>query len=231
SLLGIPVRVHPMFWAVSVLLGLGGNRDAGEILLWVGAVFVSIVVHEMGHALSARAHGWQPWITLYGMGGLASYQPTYRSPRSQILITAAGPLAGFVFAAVVLAFVAASGHRVKFDPSFDMIVPVRWEPYPKYLANLLVFDLLFINIFWGLVSVLPVSPLDGGQISREVLGLVNPGDSLRMSLWISVFTAAVVAVLALTRLNDKYVAILFAYLAYTSYTTLDGYFGSGRGRG
>jgi membrane protein implicated in regulation of membrane protease activity len=60
------------------------------MLFWVGACFVSILVHELGHALAARACGWEPWITLHGFGGLASYQPTYRSPQRHVLITFAG---------------------------------------------------------------------------------------------------------------------------------------------
>ncbi len=91
SLLGIPVRVHPFFWLVTLLLGLGANREPSFMLVWVGACFVSILVHEMGHALAAQAHGWHPWITLHGFGGLASYQPTYHSTSSQLLITLAGP--------------------------------------------------------------------------------------------------------------------------------------------
>jgi len=168
---------------------------------------------------------------LYGMGGLASYQPTYRNPLAQILITAAGPGAGFLFAAAIVAFLVASGHAVEFDWSFESRMPVHWELYSARETNLLVFDLLFINIFWGLVNLLPVYPLDGGQIAREVLGLVNPADSLRQSLWLSVIAAVVVAALALTKLDDKYIAIFFGYLAYINYMTLQAHFGSGGGLG
>ena len=71
SLLGIPVRVHPYFWLVSVLMGWN-QGDAKLALLWVAAVFVSILVHEMGHALVIRYYGWSPRVTLYSFGGLAS---------------------------------------------------------------------------------------------------------------------------------------------------------------
>ncbi len=232
SLLGIPVRVHPMFWLICVLFGLSGTQgELGPILIWVGACFVSILVHEMGHALAARAHGWPPHITLYGMGGLASYQPTYHTPRSQILITAAGPGAGFGFALVVLAAISASGHRVSFDWQLGGLLPIEFEPFDSARVNMVVYYLLFINIFWGLVNLLPVYPLDGGQISREVLGLVNPADSLRQSLWLSVVAAIVVAILAWTKMHDVYITFFFGYLAYTSYSMLESYFGRGGGIG
>ena len=232
SVLGIPVRVHPMFWAISGLLGLSGTGGKlGPILIWVGVCFVSILIHELGHALTARAHGWQPHITLYGMGGLASYQPTYHSPRSQILITAAGPGAGFAFALVILATIAATGHVVDFDWQRGGLLPIEFEPFESDRINMLVYYLLFINIFWGLVNLLPVYPLDGGQISREVLGLVNPSDSLRQSLWLSVVTGIVVAILAWTKMHDIYITLFFGYLAYSSYTMLESYFGRGGGLG
>lgn len=226
SVLGVPVRVHPLFWAASLLLGLGGNQKPVQMLFWVGACFVSILVHELGHALTARAFGWEPWITLHGFGGLASYRPTYRSAANEIMITLAGPGAGFGFAALILAFVAASGHRVEFDPGLGRL-PFRFEDYPSLQLNMLLDDLLYINIFWGLVNLLPVFPLDGGRIVRELMGLVNPADSVRQSLWLSVFTAAAVAVLAIVKLHDNYLGFFFGYLAYTSYATLQAY--SGRG--
>jgi stage IV sporulation protein FB len=230
-LLGIPVRVHPLFWAVALLLGLSGNHEPVEMLFWVGAVFVSILVHELGHALAARSYGWPPRITLHGMGGLASYLPTYHNPRSQILITAAGPSAGFLFATLITGVIVASGHAVRFDWPPASRMPFLWEPYGSLQTNLLIFDLLFINIFWGLVNLLPIYPLDGGQIAREVLGLVNPRDSLRQSLWLSVVAAAVVAILSFVNLHDQFLAMFFGYLAYVNYTTLRANFGPGGGLG
>ena len=231
NLLGIPVRVHPFFWLAALLLGLSANEKPALMLIWVGTVFVSILVHEMGHALAARAYGWPPSITLHGFGGLASYRPTYHSARNQILITAAGPSAGFLFAALILALIAASGHEVRFDPEFSSVLPIRFDLFGPRNLNFLIFDLLYVNIFWGLVNLLPVFPLDGGQVAREVLVLVHPADRLRQSLWLSVIVAAVVAVLAFTKLHDTYIAIFFAYLAYTSYTALQAYFGPGGGLG
>ncbi len=231
SLLGIPVRVHPMFWGIALLMGLGGNPKLPEMLMWVGTVFVSILVHEMGHALAARAFGWPPHITLHGFGGLASYRPSYHSPVSQILITAAGPAAGFAFALVICAAIAASGHRVTIDRDFGFVGPIYWDPYHSRWTDRLILDLLFVNIFWGLVNLLPIIPLDGGQIARELLGLANPRDGLRQALWLSVISAAVAAILAYTKLHDTYLTFLFAYLAYNSYTALQAMFGPGGGLG
>src|SRR3954453_23886112 len=73
-LFGFPVRVHPFFWIATVFLGMGGSEKADPLdtLVWVAVVFVSILVHEMGHAIVQTYFGGHPRITLYGFGGLAS---------------------------------------------------------------------------------------------------------------------------------------------------------------
>ena len=99
SLLGIPVRVHPFFWLVALMLNyrLG---DVASVLTWIAAVFLAILVHELGHASVMRAYGFRPWITLYGFGGLASYDQgqAYRSkgsgPLGQVLICSGGSGSG-----------------------------------------------------------------------------------------------------------------------------------------
>jgi Zn-dependent protease len=233
SVLGIPVRVHPWFWLITVLLGMSA-RDPKKVLMWVGVVFVSILVHELGHALTARAQGWQPWITLYGMGGLASYRPTFYRPTTQIMIAFAGPLAGFLLAAVVILLVAVSGYSVDFLFWTFGNGPRRFEP-GSALEDL-VGQLLFVNIFWGVVNLFPVLPLDGGQISREFLSMVNPRDGQRQALWLSVLTATGLAVFGAMRLREPFIALFFGWMAYNSYQALQigggghGGFGGGRWR-
>jgi Zn-dependent protease len=234
SLLGIPVRVHPFFWLIAAILGANSNQAPMEMFLWVLTVFVSVLVHEMGHALTARSFGWEPWITLYGFGGLAAYRTTFRSPWRQILISFAGPLAGFLFAALIVAGIAASGHGVAFGWPRTML-PVIFEPYANGGGesndnlNLLLFYLLYVNTFWGLVNLLPILPLDGGRISQEVLQLANPRDGLQMSLWLSIFVAVGAGALAFLRLHDMYLTLFCGYLAYTSFMALQSTTGGGWG--
>jgi stage IV sporulation protein FB len=110
-LFGFPVRVSPWFWVMALLLGVsGGPADPVETLLWVGVVFFSILVHELGHAFAQQSYGGHPRITLHGFGGLAICEDCDRSPRSQILISLAGPLAGFCLAGLVILILALSRH-------------------------------------------------------------------------------------------------------------------------
>jgi stage IV sporulation protein FB len=226
--LGIPVRVHPLFWLVSAIMGARGNQEPREMLIWVATVFISILVHELGHALVARAYGWAPWITLYSFGGLASYRPTDRSALKQIIISFAGPAAGFLFAGVIVALIVASGHRVGFGWPRTAL-PVLFEFYENDNLNRLLFDLLYVNIFWGLVNLLPIWPLDGGKIAQEVLQTIHPRDGLVMSLWLSIFVAVGAGILAWVRLHDGFLMFFCGYLAYTSYQSLQALTGGGWG--
>src|SRR5258708_21488286 len=102
SLFGIPVRVHPFFWIASLLMGRG-LHDRKLMLIWMACIFVSILVHELGHALTAQYFGWPPHIVLHAFGGYASYQPTWgHSTSRSILVSFAGPWAGFLLYAVVI---------------------------------------------------------------------------------------------------------------------------------
>lgn len=221
---GIPVRIHPLFWLISLLLG-SNLREPPLVLMWVGVVFVSILIHELGHALSAQAFGWNSHITLYSMGGLASYRPTRHDRRAQILITAAGPCAGFLLAACVAIILFATNHEIDL---FGIEIG-RGEPILNENLFQLVWMLLFVNIFWGLINCLPVFPLDGGQISREILSAINPQNGLLWALQLSLLVSALAAIACLLYLEDYFLALFFGYFAYTSYTAMNQLQGSNRG--
>jgi len=234
KLLGVPVRVHPLFWVLSAIIDI---RDQPKyLLMWVAVVFVSIVVHEMGHALAIRSYGWRPSILLYEFGGLAMYQPTRHDPRKQIAISLAGPAAGFVLAALTVLFSKAAGYPIDF--SFGAPMGINWDfayermhALPSQEAKTLIHQLLWVNIWWGAINLLPIWPLDGGHICYEFLLELRVHEALIKALSVSVAIAAAVAVFALVRLKDYYVAAMFGYLAYSSFSLLQSYTGRGGGYG
>jgi membrane-associated protease RseP (regulator of RpoE activity) len=181
-----------------------------------------------------RAHGYHPSITLYALGGLASYgegaSSSRRSggPAAQIAISAAGPAAGFALAGVLVLMLTLAGIHVQHE--FRLPLPAVWvgeTALPAVLSDF-INQVFFICVFWGLVNLLPVYPLDGGQIAREVLMMVHPAEGTRWSLIVSFVTAGLLAVVALVQWQDIFTAILFGYLAYVSYQTLAFYSGHGR---
>jgi Zn-dependent protease len=244
SLLGMPVRVHPFFWLIGVLLG-PLDVPLTEILARLAAFFLAILVHELGHALVIRAYGFHPWITLYGLGGLASYDPSQgRYGRGggalgQILISAAGPGAGFLLGLVTFAAVLlATGEPIGVELGGRFGISITYVPITSIALLSFVWYLLFISVVWGIVNLLPVYPLDGGQIARELFLKLNPRDGIRRSLLLSIYTAVIIAVLVLVRslqqtqgkfsLAILWVPALFGYLAYFNYQTLQAYTGRER---
>ena len=215
-LFGFPVRVHPFFWLVTLFLGYQ-SRDLRTLLACVAAIFVAILVHELGHAAVMRAYGLRPAITLHGLGGVTSDRGSGQFlPRlyafEQILISAAGPAAGFLLAAAVCGVLAAFGRPVSLALGMPYGIRMDFEPFANnpLLTDFVQF-LLFVSVIWGLVNLLPVYPLDGGQIAREAFLAINPRGGVRQSLLVSLWTAAAMAVLGLTR-HDWYVAALFGVL-------------------
>ena len=96
------------FWVVSALFG--SQLPPKYVILWVAVVFVSILVHEFGHALTMRAFGSYPQVLLYSFGGLAmSMGQRRQSPGRQLLISLAGPAPGFYSA---LSFCSCCARRI-----------------------------------------------------------------------------------------------------------------------
>jgi Zn-dependent protease len=233
SLFGIPVRVHPFFWVIAILLGFSAG-ELIDLLVWVIAMFLAILVHELGHALVMRRYGFSPRIILYGMGGLASSGPAQvygsagNSSRAQILISAAGPGAGFLLAALLIALLALGGPGVQLVRLHDVVPFVMPAGrIGSHALTVFVWDLLFISVFWGIMNLLPVYPLDGGQIAQRILVALNPADGVRQSLQLSFVTAIGVAVAGLVLLGEPFIAIMFGFLAYSSYRALQAYQGRG----
>ena len=128
----IPVRIHPLFWLIPLLLGIRPDVKPLHSFIWLAVVTVSILLHELGHALAIRYYGYRPWITLYALGGLASYDPEeefgydpvfvlgehlrrYRNTRRDVVIALAGPMAGFLFAGLIVGGIWLSGAQIFFN--------------------------------------------------------------------------------------------------------------------
>ena len=156
----IPVEVHFSHFAIAGFLAwsyLPGSRDLGDprtaVLLVAGmaVVFVSLLVHELGHALVSLAFGYQPTVQLAWFGGLTRPNATTPIPWGRdLLLTAAGPLFGFLLA------IAAGFALHHFGAGLS--TPIL---YALALASL-------VNLWWSLFNLAPVGPLDGGRISQIV---------------------------------------------------------------
>ena len=240
---GTPVRVHPMFWLFNAILGFSALNDENGIAkfgIWMGSAFFSILLHEMGHILMGRAFGNEGHVVLYAFGGLAMHYRQFRHRWKRILVLFAGPGIQLVLVALMLVGLACMGSE-RLEAGFNLILALLGIPHDRFiffglhpLVEQAIFDLFVINVFWALLNLLPIWPLDGGQISKESLdGLMPGGRGRRMAYGISLVLAGVLAVHIIASANGHrlipflpgfgssgYTAILFAMLAVQSYQML-----------
>lgn len=182
-LFGFPVRVHPLFWLVMALLGDFAFRIGPVFLLiWVFCGFVSILTHELGHAFFIRKFGSQCEIILVAFGGLAAYRNPPRERWKRVVIALAGP--GFGFALL--------GILVGSNYLFGWASP---EADKKLLA---IYLFLFVmNLFWNVLNLLPIWPLDGGRVCQELCGALRLRNPDATAFAISFITAGSIAVFSL----------------------------------
>jgi stage IV sporulation protein FB len=233
---GFPVRVHPLFWLVTALLGY--NRDDPRTtLIWVACVFVSILIHEFGHGFVARAYGARPLLILYGMGGLCVYD-NYQPPRKRLAVLFWGPGAGFVLCALILLAVslryglnpieAISLLLYRMGIQLDVFGVANEKFSASPYLRLAVFQLLFINFWWGLVNLFPIWPLDGGQMLGEGLSLVGASQPMRRTHITGMLLSGLLAVVIFYKVEDVFMTLFFAYFAFANYQMLQQYSGAYR---
>ena len=103
------------------------------------------------------------------------------------------------------------------------VVPAVFVPN-LFLTNFLN-SVLQISVMWGLLNLLPIYPLDGGQIAQQVFVLTNPQDAIRQSLILSVIVGGMMGVIAFVQWQSFFLAVLFLWLTYSNFTTLQSYRG------
>jgi stage IV sporulation protein FB len=196
-LFGIPVSIHPSALVVVLLLGwVSGFTRVDLMAIWVGVVLVSLIVHELGHALTARSMGSEVSIELNGLGGLTRWTaPTGGlTPGRNALVAAAGSASGFALAGAVWL-----GREI-LGPFAGM-------------GEQTVLILLYVNVVWGLLNWLPVRPLDGGHLLVSFLARVAPERGAAIARVIFLVTAGA-GLLAAIRYRLYFAGLLAAWMLF-----------------
>jgi len=119
--LDIPVRVHPLFWLGSALLAGSSSNDLPLIVTWVACVFVSILVHEYGHGLTAKAFHSSPSIVLWMGGGLCSSEVDRQTPMQRLAVVLWGPGAQHDWELELAIVIGRHAHRVSREDAMDHV--------------------------------------------------------------------------------------------------------------
>lgn len=209
-LFGMPVTVRGSFLMVAGLIAFltiwdpvrGAVSSSGVRLAiaWIAIIFVSILVHELGHAVTARMYGSKVAIELNGLGGLTRWSiDGSMTPGRRALVSAAGSAVGILFGGLVWLF------ETQFGPDSGFVAFILGE-------------LVFVNVFWGLLNWLPIRPLDGGHLLQSLLEKVVPDRTERVAKVIFTSTAAGALAFSLWQ-GYIIIAVLSGWLLLAEFST------------
>jgi Zn-dependent protease len=199
----IPVRVHGSFWLTLALLGSLTITRPVDFALWMAIAFVSILIHELGHALAGRAFGLVPRIDLLALGGNTSFvRGGALTPWKAIALYLAGPLPGIALGAAIQ--FAARLYLTDLSPVW-LVTAAR--------------DAVWVNVGWGVFNLLPVLPLDGGHIMVAILALCRVKNAERVGRIASIVLGIVFALVSF-RAGVHFGTALMLLFAWRSYQGL-----------
>jgi stage IV sporulation protein FB len=179
-LFGFPCTINGLFWVGALMLApvSPAGRDGMLLLLvWVVALLLAILVHELGHAFVARAFGCHVTaVKVIMLGGFCAYDRHPRARWQRIAISLAGPGAGLLL----------WGLLEGLDRSVDL--SLRAANVSPYLFYLISFSTM-VNLFLSLLNLLPVLPMDGGRVCEELCDAARVPEPPITARWIGVAVA------------------------------------------
>jgi Zn-dependent protease len=162
---GIDVYVHATFFILIAWIGLSFWLVEGSLVAvfsgigFIMALFACVVLHEYGHALTARRYGIRTLrITLLPIGGVASMESMPDDPKQEIAVALAGPAVNVVIAFVLWSWLVVSNTMVPIDQ-----LSLIDGPFAERL--------MLINIMLAVFNLIPAFPMDGGRVLRAVLAM------------------------------------------------------------
>lgn len=205
---GIQLAVHATFFLLLAYAAYEGWLSGGlaglvwRVLLTI-LFFVCVVLHELGHSLTAQRYGVRvPRILLLPIGGMAEMDHIPRRPSAEFLITIAGPAVNFAIVAVLLPF------AWRYVLGADEIA--------EFSGAEVIAQLFLANLIMGTFNLLPVYPMDGGRILRSILAIWLP--YLQATWWavmVTRVTAPLLAFVAVYFLDWWMLGVLFVFILIT----------------
>ncbi len=190
---GVDVLIKPSLLVMGVALVVlfaprwEDRGDTSPYLLaavFVVALYVSILVHEIAHVIAARGYRMRvDSVTLHLLGGETLIEGDSRTPVQELVTSIVGPLASLAIALASFAAADAMGFGTASD---------------------VVWSIAFVNLIVAAFNMLPGLPLDGGRVFKALIWQVTGREETgtRIAAWIGRFTAVAVVVLALITFSD-----------------------------
>ena len=204
--LGVPVRLHFTFVLMIVFLAVSvlGSAPSNASFAWfLTGALVSVLLHELGHALVANGFGVRTIeIVMFPIGGLSRMERPLR-PGAEICVALAGPLVNLLLAGGIFAFMVDSGEAVTVK------VSELFQPNGKSVLGLLLYG----NVMLAAFNLLPAFPMDGGRVLRALLSYVRPLETAtRMAAWMGRMLAISMGLYGM--LSPQFMLVFFALFIY-----------------
>lgn len=193
----ISIVIHPFFLLTAGLIGWLNTMNIVGTIVWMVVIFISILVHEYGHALTAIAFGQGAEINLVALGGLTKRNGGKLALWKEFLIVLDGPLAGFLLCGIAYLL-------------------STWVKSDSVLLKQSLQVAIFINFFWTIVNLLPIHPLDGGQLLAIVLEGVFGVRGYKAALFISFLLGLAISI-AFFAYHMVLAGALFTMLTFESF--------------
>lgn len=196
----IPISIHPLFWLVALLIGWVWTYSLSGALLCVFVILVSVLLHEFGHALTAMLFGQKTRIELAAFGGFTYREGRKLSLGEEFLVVLNGPITGFLlFLAGYLVF--------------------RYIPIENQLLLFIVKFTFTANLFWTVINLVPVLPLDGGHLLSIILESIFGFKGVKMAIVIGLIIAVSISIFFFA-IQMFLVGALFLILTFESFRSL-----------
>ncbi len=217
SLAGVPITIS--FWYL-IIVAWNGLRSGPEVgVLWFIALTISLLVHEFGHAMFAKRYRLNPSVRLEIWGGSCAHERA-DSDAEDAMILIAGPAAGMLLGLTLWG--------------------IRWLllrfSVEAYLSSPVIIlglkFMIYVNVFWTLINLLPIWPLDGGRLFRlAALRFTTPMKAERLTHSIGITLALGLVAYALKVEVSRFAVVLGAVVAWMNFQALRGERASGPIRG
>jgi stage IV sporulation protein FB len=191
------LKISPFFFLMAAFIGFINSLNLYGTLLWIIVIFISIVVHELGHALFFRLFGLNVHVELTLFGGVTYPKGGRLSLPKEFITTLAGPVFGFSL--FVLASLILASHSLT-DPTMLYLLAIT----------------KLINLIWTVLNLVPVLPLDGGQLLRIVFEFLG-GYGGRQKAFVASMCIAFLAGLVFIFMQLYIISVLFFMFAFQNY--------------
>jgi len=204
--MGVPVRLHFTFILFVLFLlvtFLGGTHGGSNYAIFLAGAVLSVLLHELGHALMAAHFGYRTVeIVMFPIGGLSRMERPLK-PAAEAWVSVAGPVMNLLLAAGIF------GYMMLMHQAPEVSLKDMWSPSDSSAPALLLYG----NVMLAVFNLLPAFPMDGGRLLRALLSYIRPHDeATRIAAWMGRMLAMGMGLYGL--IDKQFLLVFFALFIY-----------------